>query len=99
MRSKSGPDKNRRQSKEGQGAKPIAASKPIKAKDRSDAERRRPQPSTQARTRRRKKRCRTPPPTAEHASPSLRRRLSLASLAVLACAPLVFHVERLRYST
>ena len=42
MRSKSGPDKNRRQSKEGQGAKPIAASKPIKAKDRSDAERRRP---------------------------------------------------------
>ena len=79
MRSKSGPDKNRRQSKEGQGAKPIAASKPIKAEDRSDAERSRPQPSTQARTRRRKKRRRTQPPTA--------------------CAPLVFHVERLRCST
>ena len=42
MRSKSGPDKNRRRSKEGQGAKPIAASKPIKAEDRSDAERSRP---------------------------------------------------------
>ena len=56
MRSKSGPDKNRRQSKEGQGAKPIAASLPNKAEDRSEAERSRPQPSTQARTRRRKKR-------------------------------------------
>ena len=99
MRSKSGPDKNRRQSKEGQGAKPIAASKPIKAEDRSDAERSRPQPSTQARTRRRKKRRRTQPTTAEHASPNKEEEEAKTNAAALACAPLVFHVKRLQCST